>query len=147
MGAGSLYKDGSFKGVKFTGSASYVYSANTFVAFNGYDSEDQIVQVAPCGANAPAYGVVPTEMTAGVVDEILIGDGTVVELEVAGSVSTGDELSSDANGKGYKAVYIAATTATVGLSEAYVNAIALEDGVAGDVISVQLISPYKKQLS
>jgi hypothetical protein len=142
MSSGKLIKNESIKGVKFVEDVP----AYRFVAVAGFDDEDAIIKVGKCGANAAAYGVTPTDMTAGVVDEILIGNDAIIELELVGSITVGDEISSDANGKGYKAVYITATTATAGLSEAYINGIAEEDGVAGDVISVRLIAPYKKEL-
>lgn len=136
MSSGKLIKNANIKGVKFVSTVS----AYRFVAVAGFDEEDAIIKVDVCGANAPAYGVTPTDMTAGVVDEILVGDGAIVELELAGSVFVGDEISSDANGMGVVAV------ASVTLTHSYVNAIAEEDGVAGDVISVRLVSPYKKEL-
>ncbi len=137
MGAGKLIKNSNIKGVKFTENVS----AYRFVAVNGFDEEDAIQTAGVCGDYAPAIGVAPTDYTAGVVEEIIVGDGAIVEVELAGSVSAGDELSAFDGGKAIKPVYTTGTLVT-----AYINAIAEEDGVLGDVISVKLISPYKKEL-
>lgn len=136
MGSGRVIRNDNIKGAKFVSTVS----AYRFVAVAGFDEEDAIIKVDLCADNAPAYGVTPADYTAGVVEEVLVGDGAIVEIELAGSVSAGDELAC-LDGKAYKPVY------TASLSEAYINALAEEDGVDGDVISVKLISPYKKQLS
>jgi len=134
---GKLIKNSNIKGVKFTEDVS----AYRFVAVAGFDDEDAIMKVAVCGDYEPAYGVAATDFTAGVVDEILVGDGAIVEIELAGTVSAGDELSAYDDGKAIKPVLASGT-----LESAFINAIAEEDGVAGDIISVKLISPYKKEL-
>lgn len=54
-----------------------------------------------------------------------------VRLELGGTVTQGDSLKSDANGKGV-------TTTSTG---DWIGAIAMDAGVSGDVIRVQVIPP------
>jgi len=138
-----LLKNSNLKGVKFTETVP----ANRFVVVTGFDNEDAIIKVGICGENQPAYGICPTIMTSGVVDEVIVGDGAIAEIELAGTVSAGDELSSDANGKALKYVALYSTTGSlINSSVTYVNAIAEEAGLTGEVITVKLISPYKKRV-
>ena len=60
--------------------------------------------------------------------------GSVALLKLGGTVSAGDRLTADASGQGVKV----ATTAT---AHTYVGAIALSNGVSGDLIDV-MVWPY-----
>jgi len=58
------------------------------------------------------------------------GDGEICLLELGGTVVAGDDLSSDANGKG--------TAITGGTSTQEIGATALEGGASGELILVQV---------
>jgi len=62
----------------------------------------------------------------------VITHGTAL-LQIAGTVAAGDYLESDADGKGVS------TTLTSRVMTANVNAIALQAGVAGDLIEVFIL--------
>lgn len=56
-----------------------------------------------------------------------------IKLELGGTVTAGDSLKSDANGKGV-------TTTTTG---DWIGAEAMESGVTGDVVRVRVVEPHQ----
>jgi hypothetical protein len=81
-------------------------------------------------ADAPVIGVLQDKPKAGEPASVAIGETSKVIL--GGDVSIGDELVSDANG-----------SAVARTEEHNVFGIALENGVAGDIIEVLLRPIYK----
>lgn len=82
--------------------------------------------IAQAGAAEKAIGVVMNKPIVNDDAEVaLLGGGALVKL--AGTVAAGDSVKSDADGKG-----------VVGATGNWCPAVALEAGVAGDVISVLL---------
>ena len=86
------------------------------------------------------FGISITEGAAigGRLDVHMIG---IADLELGGTVSFGDPLTSDANGKG-----IELSSTVLSASSARCGGIALQDGVSGDIIKVaigpQLVSAF-----
>ena len=115
--AKSTYKPGFKVGI----TAAADIAAGLFVTTGG----------AVCGADAKAIGISEYAMNTGEHYGV-IASGTAL-LKIAGTVSKGDYIKSDANGKGL------AATLTAGALTESLNAIALQDGVNGDTIEVFLI--------
>ena len=92
---------------------------------------DMCIGIAQDGGRAaplPANTADPVEaaQSGESLDVICPGEGREPMLVLAATITVGDELMSDANGKG-----VAATTTK------YVGAIALESGVSGEAIRVR----------
>ena len=99
--------------------------------------------------NAMAQASASTDMIIGIsnllgaedtrpVDVGFVGD--VVLLDIGGTVTRGQDLTSDANGKG-----VAVTNTVAAATNTNVGAVALQSGVDGDRISV-LVFPKKIQI-
>lgn len=87
-------------------------------------------KVVACGADEKAIGVVMNQPKLGETAEIaLLGGGALVKI--AGAISLGDSIKSDANGKG-----------VAGSTGIWSAAIAMDSGVANDVIAVILDGHY-----
>nr|BAL52630.1 hypothetical protein HGMM_F01H12C02 [uncultured prokaryote] len=76
----------------------------------------------------PVIGVLINDPKAGQTGTVFVGNG-VVQLKLAGSVSRGDVITTNASGKG-----VTATAGKKGLG------VALQSGVAGEVIAVLLFN-------
>lgn len=83
-------------------------------------------KVSICGAGDKALGVVMNAPVAGEEAEVAKLHGGAL-LKLAGTIAAGDSIKPDANGAG-----------VVGATGDMCSAIAQEDGVAGDVISVDI---------
>jgi hypothetical protein len=104
-----------------------------FVTLNGS------AQVAVAGANVSVIGILQDKPTAA-------GQGCNVgylgksKLKLGGTVTVNDKVASDASGKGVKATAASVSAGTPEpLAGSYAAAIALESGVANDVISVLIV--------
>lgn len=86
--------------------------------------------VAQAGAGEKAIGVNMSKgVKSGECAEISHGDGALIKL--AGAVTRGDSIASDAAGLG-----------VVGTTGQFCPAVAMQSGVAGDVISIKIDRHY-----
>lgn len=116
--------------------ASGAIAAYRFVTFGSAD-------------NAMAQASAATDQILGVSDSLGAADtrpcdiafcGDIVPLDIGGTVTRGNDLTADANGKG-----VAVTNTVAAASNVNVGAIALQSGVDGDRINV-LVFPKKIQI-
>lgn len=98
---------------------------NRFVHFDATVPAGDVMKKVLAGLRA--WGIqMNTPSATGPIEASVLGGA---KLELGGTVSVGDELTSDALGRGVR----------VALAGEWVNAIALADGVIGDVIPVDKV--------
>ncbi len=119
---GDLYNAKSTCGVK----AAVDLTEHRFVGFDGNYA---------ASASALVKGITQFSALTGA-QATLINGGTAL-LEINATISTGQEISAGANGMG-----VLVTNSSAFPLGNVVSAIALEDGVTGDVIEVQIVA-YK----
>jgi len=112
------------------GVANGAISAFRFVRFDDGDSAAVARSVKQAGANQRVVGVGPEY-------DVATGEGLhyyasgIAQVMLGGSVTQGDAVKSDANGK-------AVILAVGGVTPQHVAGIAKNTGVSGDIITVQI---------
>ena len=81
---------------------------------------------AICGANAKALGVSMKNMVAG--EAVPVAINGIVPVIAGGSISAGDPVTSDANGKAVKAASVAVAAPTVAAPTVAAPTVALAEG-------------------
>lgn len=109
--------------------ASAAILANRIVAFSDVSATSKVATAA--AATDPAPGISgPLDAALGEMCDVTIGG--LAKLVLGGTVTAGAPIMSDANGAGIAAAAAASTTRRV-------VAIALEPGVSGDIIWVNVV--------